>query len=51
MLWGMIGGTVVVTYGWWTNAFAWTWYALIGAACTSGLAFVVSFAIARRTDA
>src|SRR6476659_6413182 len=51
MLWGMIGGTVVVTYVWWTNAFAWTWYALIGAACTSGLAFVVSFAIARRTDA
>ena len=51
MLWGMIGGTVVVTYGWWTNAFAWTWYALIGAACTSGLAFVMSFAMPRRADA
>jgi solute:Na+ symporter, SSS family len=51
MLWGMIGGTLVVTYVWWTNAFAWTWYALIGAACTSGLAFVMSFAMPRRADA
>jgi SSS family transporter len=51
MLWGMIGGTVVVTYVWWTNSFAWTWYALIGAACTSGLAVALSFAMPRRADA
>lgn len=51
MLWGMIGGTVVVTYVWWTNSFAWTWYALIGAASTSGLAVALSFAMPRRADA
>ena len=51
MLWGMIGGMVVVTYVWWTNAFAWTWYALVGAACTSGLAVALSFAMPRRADA
>ncbi len=51
MLWGMIGGTLVVTYVWWTSAFAWTWYALIGAACTSGVAVALSFAMPRRADA
>jgi len=40
-----------VTYVWWTNAFAWTWYALIGAACTSGVAVALSFAMPRRADA
>jgi len=51
MLWGMIGGTLVVTYVWWTNSFAWTWYALIGAVCTSGLAVALSFVLPQRTDA
>ena len=51
MLWGMIGGTVVVTYVWWTNSFAWTWYALVGAASTMGLAVALSFAMPRRADA
>jgi SSS family solute:Na+ symporter len=51
MLWGMIGGTLVVTYVWWTNTFAWTWYALIGAAGTSGLAVGLSFVSPQRADA
>ena len=51
MLWGMIGGTVVVTYVWWTNTLAWTWYALIGAACTTGLAVGLSFVLPQRADA
>jgi SSS family solute:Na+ symporter len=51
MFWGMIGGTVGVTYVWWTNTFAWTWYALIGAACTSGLAVGLSFVLPQRADA
>jgi len=51
MLWGMIGGTIVVTYVWWTNSFAWTWYALIGSACTSGVAVALSFVLPQRADA
>jgi SSS family solute:Na+ symporter len=51
MLWGMIGGTVVVTYVWWTNSFAWTWYALIGSASTSGVAVALSFVLPQRADA
>jgi len=51
MLWGMIGGTIVVTYVWWTNSFAWTWYALIGSASTSGVAVALSFVLPQRADA
>jgi SSS family transporter len=51
MLWGMIGGSLVVTCVWWTNACAWTWYALVGSACTSGLAVALSFVMPRRADA
>ena len=47
----MIGGTIVVTYVWWTNSFAWTWYALIGSACTSGVAVALSFVLPQRADA
>jgi SSS family transporter len=48
MLLGMIGGTVVVTYVWLTNACAWTWYALVGAAFTCGIAVALSFVMPRR---
>jgi SSS family solute:Na+ symporter len=51
MLWGMIGGTLVVTYVWWTNAAAWTWYALIGAASTCAVAVLFSLIMPRRADA
>ena len=51
MLWGMIGGTLIVTYIWSATACAWTWYALIGAACTSGLAVALSFAVPARENA
>ena len=51
MLWGMIGGTAAVTYIWSATACAWTWYALIGAACTSGFAVALSFALPARDNA
>ena len=51
MLWGMIGGTVVVTYVWWTGACAWTWYALVGAASTGALALLCSLAMPRSSHA
>jgi Na+/proline symporter len=41
MLAGMAAGTAVVTIAWWTNSVAWTWYALIGAAVTAGVAAVL----------
>jgi SSS family transporter len=42
MLWGMLAGTVVLAWAWWTSAYAWTWYALTGAAVTAGVAIVLS---------
>ena len=51
MLWGMIGGTAVVTYVWWATPVAWTWYALLGAVCTGGLAVALSFALPARENA
>jgi hypothetical protein len=41
----------VVTYVWWTNAAAWTWYALIGAASTCAVAVLFSLIMPRRADA
>ncbi len=38
MLIGMSAGIVVLGALWWTSAVAWTWYALIGATVTSGVA-------------
>jgi len=51
MLWGMIGGTLAVTYIWSATTCAWTWYALVGAACTSGLAVALSLAMPSRANA
>jgi SSS family transporter len=47
MLAGMLAGTIVLAWAWWTNAYAWTWYALTGAAVTAGVALLVS-AVPRR---
>lgn len=35
---GMIAGLVVMTFVWWGTPVAWTWYVLIGAATTVGVA-------------
>ena len=51
MLWGMIAGTAVVTYIWWATTCAWTWYALIGSACTGGFAVALSFVLPARENA
>jgi len=51
MLWGMIGGIAVVTYIWSATTCAWTWYALVGAVCTSGLAVALSLATPSRANA
>jgi len=40
MISGMAVGTVVVTIAWWTGTVAWTWYALLGAVVTAGVALV-----------
>jgi SSS family transporter len=40
MLAGMAAGIVVLFAVWWTGAVAWTWYALIGATVTSGVALL-----------
>jgi SSS family transporter len=40
MLAGMAAGIVVLFVVWWTGAVAWTWYALIGATVTSGVALL-----------
>jgi SSS family transporter len=42
MLGGMAAGTVVLAWAWSTAAYAWTWYALTGAAVTSGVALALS---------
>jgi SSS family solute:Na+ symporter len=42
MLAGMIAGTAAVTWIWWTNAAAWTWYSAVGAAMTGMVALIAS---------
>jgi SSS family solute:Na+ symporter len=42
MLGGMLAGTVVLARVWSTQAYAWTWYALTGAAVTAGVALLLS---------
>jgi SSS family transporter len=51
MLGGMIAGVFAVTWAWWTGASAWTWYAFLGAAVTSGAALALSLALPRRRHA
>jgi SSS family transporter len=50
MLAGMIAGSVVVTWTWWTAATAWTWFALIGAAVTAAVAVAVTALTPQRAD-
>ncbi len=50
MLIGMLAGTGAVSWAWWTDACAWTWYALLGATITGGVALALSAVIPRRTD-
>ncbi|MFN8058611.1 MAG: sodium:solute symporter [Vicinamibacterales bacterium] len=41
MMAGMIAGMIALVWTWWTDAVAWTWYALLGAAVTSLVALVL----------
>ena len=41
MLTGMVTGIGVLAVIWWTGAVAWTWYALLGATVTAGVAALV----------
>ena len=50
MLSGMIAGSAVVVWTWWTAATAWTWFAFIGALTTSGVALAASALMPRRAN-
>jgi SSS family solute:Na+ symporter len=47
MLGGMLAGIAAMTVVWWTGAFAWTWYALLGASITGLAALGLSIALPR----
>jgi len=47
MLVGMAAGTITVGWIWWTGAAGFTWYALVGAAVTSGVALTMSVVLPR----
>ena len=44
---GMAAGIVVLVWAWWTNAVAWTWYAVMGASVTAVVALAMSVATER----
>jgi SSS family transporter len=48
MVAGMAAGTIAVTWIWWTNAAAWTWYSAVGVAVTALVALVASALGGRR---
>jgi SSS family transporter len=50
MLCGMVAGTAAVSWVWSVD-WAWTWFALVGAAATSAVALAGSLAAPRRADA
>ena len=50
MLGGIAAGTLVLAWSWWTDAYAWTWYALVGAVVTGGVALILSFVDRREAD-
>ncbi|HEU4926431.1 MAG TPA: sodium:solute symporter [Vicinamibacterales bacterium] len=51
MLAGMAAGAVVLAWVWITDAYAFTWYALTGAAVTGGVALLLSVLPSRTRDA
>jgi Na+/proline symporter len=51
MLGGMLAGALVLAWAWSTAAYAWTWYALTGAAVTGVVALLLSLLEARPQDA
>ena len=51
MLGGMAAGTAVLAWIWFTDAYAFTWYALIGALVTGGVALLLSLLPSRTRDA
>jgi len=51
MVAGMLVGIAVLVWVWYTGASAWTWYALIGAAVTSGTALIASWLVPSKRDA
>ena len=51
MLGGMAAGTALLAWAWSTSAYAFTWYALTGAAVTSVVALLLSFLPRRSRDA
>src|SRR5688572_21425316 len=50
MLAGMAAGAAVLAWAWWTSAYAFTWYALTGAAVTGIVALLLSFFPSRTPD-
>ena len=39
---GMLTGTAIVGWAWWTGSVAWTWFAFLGASTTAGVALVLA---------
>jgi Na+/proline symporter len=39
---GMVAGSGLVGWAWWTGSFAWTWFAFLGASTTAGVAMILS---------
>jgi SSS family transporter len=50
MLGGMAAGAALLAWAWGTNAYAFTWYALTGAAVTMGVALLLSLLPSSRPD-
>jgi hypothetical protein len=46
----MAAGPAVLAWAWWTSAYAFTWYALTGAAVTSIVALILSLFQTRTPD-
>jgi SSS family transporter len=51
MLGGMVAGAIVLTWVWFTNAYAFTWFALTGALVTGGVALLLSLLPVSKRDA
>jgi Na+/proline symporter len=48
MVTGMLAGIAAVTWIWWTNAAAWTWYSAAGVAITAAVAIAASLVATER---